>query len=191
MTPSSDDSAIQAMIAFWFAAATKARWYKATVAFDDECRQRFAALHEAAKAGELAPWAMSADGALALVLLLDQIPRNIHRGTALAFETDPKAVTVAAAAIEQGFDQALDPEKRAFLYLPFMHSEVLADQERSLVLNQALGSEKALAYAVDHADIIRRFGRFPHRNAILGRENTEEEQAFLEAGAKTYGQSAS
>ena len=136
------------------------------------------------------PGRETADGALALCLLLDQMPRNIYRGTPEAFATDPKAVRVASSAIEKGFDQQLDIERRKFLYMPYMHSEVLAEQERSVAFSLALDDKHTLAYAEDHADIIRRFGRFPHRNAILGRESTDEERAFLTDGAKDYGQSS-
>ncbi len=190
MLAESDQQIIADLINFWFADDTRPRWYDSNQAFDDLCRQRFEKLSSQAAEGELDGWADTADGALALVLLLDQIPRNIHRGTERAFATDRLAVAVADRAIEQGTDQELDSEKRKFLYLPYMHSEILADQERSVVLATAMGDEKTLRYAKDHAEIVRRFGRFPHRNAILGRQNTPEENAFLAAGANSYGQSA-
>ena len=180
--------AIQDVLTFWFAEETKERWYHATAEFDDLCRQQFACLVEQAARGELAAWQATGDGALALCLLLDQMPRNIFRGSTRAFATDPMALEVASRAIDQGFDQQLPPEQRQFLYLPFMHSERMVDQERSLALHRQLGDESGLAYAEDHADIVRRFGRFPHRNAILGRQGTEEELAFLAAGADDYGQ---
>ena len=190
MSTELDEQAINEIIDFWFGEETKARWYDSTKAFDELCRERFGELNTKAGAGELGNWEESAEGALALCILLDQMPRNLCRGTAMAFATDAKAVEVASRAIERGFDQELDLEQRKFLYMPFMHSERLADQERSVAIAKALGDEKMLHYANDHADIIRRFGRFPHRNAILGRESMPEEQAFLEAGAETYGQSA-
>ncbi len=190
MPSAPDDRAIQDLLAFWFAEETKARWYDSTLSFDKTCEERFGTLVEKACGNELAAWEATAEGALALCLLLDQLPRNIFRGKPRAFEADLKAVEVADRAIANGFDQQLDLERRKFLYLPFMHSEVLAEQERSVAISQALGDKNTLAYAEDHADIIRRFGRFPHRNAILGRESTEEELAFLKDGAKTYGQSA-
>jgi uncharacterized protein (DUF924 family) len=185
-----DEQIIQGLLTFWFAEETKERWYDSTPVFDQLCCDRFGAMVEKAGKNELSAWEQTAEGALALCLLLDQIPRNIFRGTPRAFETDPKAVEVAKSAIEKGFDQELDVERRKFLYLPFMHSEVLAEQERSVALSLQIGDEKTQAYAEDHADIIRRFGRFPHRNTILGRESTEEELAFLQGGAKDYGQSA-
>lgn len=189
MPTENDRQAIGALLDFWFAEETKARWYKSTDAFDELCRQRFGDLAAKAADDGLGDWERTAEGALALCLLLDQMPRNLFRGTPKAFATDPKAVAVATRAIEQGFDQALDLEKRKFLYLPFMHSEILAEQEQSIALSEKLDDDGTLRYAVDHADIIRRFGRFPHRNALLGRDSTPEESAFLAAGAKTYGQS--
>jgi uncharacterized protein (DUF924 family) len=189
--PNEDDrQSIDELLDFWFAEETRARWYDSTDAFDERCRERFGSLTEKAAANQLSTWEDSPDGALALCLLLDQMPRNIHRGTGEAFENDPKAVAVAARAIDSGFDRKLDLEKRKFLYMPFMHSETLADQERSVALSTDLNDEKTLRYAEDHADIIRRFGRFPHRNAILGRSSTLEEKAFLADGAETYGQSS-
>lgn len=184
------DQAIQELLTFWFSKDTKKRWYASTPAFDETCISRVGNLVDQAAVGELDGWQASADGALALCLLLDQLPRNIFRGTPRAFETDPKAVTIASKAIENGFDRELEIERRKFLYLPFMHSEVLADQERSIELSLPLNDDNTLSYAKDHEAIIRRFGRFPHRNAILGRRSTDEEQAFLEDGAKDYGQSA-
>ncbi len=189
MKTRADEQAIQGLLTFWFDEDTKKRWYDATSVFDEICEQRFGMLAGQGAEGALDHWRTSAEGALALCLLLDQLPRNIHRGTPKAFTADPKAVAVARAAIEQGFDQNLDTERRKFFYLPFMHSEELAAQERSVELCTALGDENILLYAREHADVIQRFGRFPHRNAILGRASTEAEQAFLEAGAKTYGQS--
>ncbi len=188
MATENEREAIQDLLTFWFAEDTKARWYHATPEFDELCRQRFADQVEQAGRGELAAWQATSDGALALCLLLDQIPRNIFRGSARAFATDPMALDVASRAIDQGFDQQLPLERRLFLYLPFMHSERLVDQERSLALYRQVGDEASLAFAKDHADIVRRFGRFPHRNAILGRQSTEEELAFLATGAKDYGQ---
>lgn len=189
MPDASDRQAIDKLLDFWFAEETKARWYKSTDAFDQLCRDRFGDLAAKAADGDLTAWERSADGALAVCLLLDQMPRNLHRGTAKAFVADPKAVAVSERAIEHGFDQQLDLERRKFLYMPFMHSERLADQERCVALSEALNDEDTLRFAIEHADIIRRFDRFPHRNGILGRDSTAEEKAFLADGAKTYGQS--
>ena len=189
MTADDDRGAIQALLDFWFADETKACWYDATDAFDRLCRERFGDLVDRAARDDLAAWEGSANGALALCLLLDQMPRNLFRGTPRAFATDDAAVGVATRAIDRGFDQALDVERRAFLYLPFMHSEHLGQQERSVVLAATI-DENFLSYAIDHADIIRRFRRFPHRNAILGRPSTADEEAFLADGAKSYGQTS-
>jgi uncharacterized protein (DUF924 family) len=166
------------VIAFWRAAGPE-RWFERDDAFDESCRQRFLLTHEAAARGDLNEWELSAEGALALCLLLDQLPRNMFRGTRRAYQTDPVALMVADRAIERGYDKAVEPEFRRFFYLPFMHSESLADQERSVTLNEDLGEDSS-KWARHHHDIIARFGRFPHRNALLGRETTPEEEAFLE-----------
>ncbi len=123
-----------------------------------------------------------AEGALALLILLDQIPRNIFRGSGHAFATDPLALHYANRAVDAGLDQQVEPELRAFIYLPFEHSEDIADQRRSVVLFTALGNEEYAKYAQAHLDVIERFGRFPHRNRALGRINTSAEQAWLDAG---------
>lgn len=181
--------AIEGVLDFWFAEETKPRWYKASEAFDDHCMRHFGDLTERAIAGELGAFEESPEGALALCLLLDQMPRNLYRGSSAAFASDRKAVAVAERAIDRGFDRQLDVERRKFFYMPFMHSEILAEQERSIVLCTSLEDEDTLHHALEHADVIRRFGRFPHRNVILGRDSTDEERAFLADGAKTYGQS--
>ncbi|MEM9624641.1 MAG: DUF924 family protein [Pseudomonadota bacterium] len=190
MTTENDRRMIEEALDFWFAEETKPRWYDSTEAFDELCRKSFGNLNARAANGELTHWEETADGALALCLLLDQMPRNLFRGTPKAFSTDDQAAAVATRAIEKGLDQELDVERRKFLYLPYMHSERLADQERSIALAKALDDDNMIHHAGEHADIIRRFGRFPHRNSILGRVNTPEEAAFLADGAKTYGQSA-
>jgi uncharacterized protein (DUF924 family) len=169
-----------AIVAFWREAGPD-RWFKKDPAFDDEIKRRFLATHEAAAAGRLTDWEQSAEGALALLILLDQFPRNMFRSEARAFATDPLARAVTSRAILNGFDGAF-PDMRGFFYLPFEHSENLADQERGLALYKAVGDEDGLKWAVLHADIIRRFGRFPHRNAVLGRITTPDEQAFLDGG---------
>ena len=167
--------------AFWRAAGRR-KWFRKDAAFDREITARFLAVHEAAAAGRLSEWEATPQGALALLLLLDQFPRNMFRGSARAFATDPLARAVAERAIAHGFDASVAGAERAFLYLPFMHSENPADQERSLALWRQAGDDKNRKYAEIHADIIRRFGRFPHRNAVLGRATTPQEQAFLDAG---------
>jgi uncharacterized protein (DUF924 family) len=169
------------VLAFWREAGP-ARWYKKDAAFDDLIRRRFLATHEAAAAGRLAEWEGTAEGALALTIVLDQFPRNMFRGDARAFAADPLARTVAERAIARGFDLQIALPDRQFFYLPFEHSERLADQERGVDLFRAAGDAELLKWAELHADIIRRFGRFPHRNALLGRVTTPEEQVFLDEG---------
>jgi uncharacterized protein (DUF924 family) len=169
------------VVAFWREAGPE-RWFKKDAAFDDEIRRRFLAIHEAAAAGKLSDWEQSAEGALALLLLLDQFPRNMFRGQARAFDSDPLARAITAGAIVRGFDSQIEPALRAFFYIPFEHSENLADQERGIALYKAARDSDGLKWAELHADIIRRFGRFPHRNAVLGRITTPEEQAFLDGG---------
>jgi len=174
---------IDEVVDFWIEAGPD-KWFSRDEAFDEVCRHRFLATYEAAARGDLAEWELDPRGALALLVLLDQFPRNMFRGTRRAYATDPTAVLIAERAIERHFDQAVAPELRRFFYLPFMHSEDLRDQERSIALNATIGTDDVLEWAHHHRDIIARFGRFPHRNAILGRESTAEEQAYLaEEGA--------
>jgi uncharacterized protein (DUF924 family) len=170
----------QDVLAFWRADGPD-KWFTKDDAFDAEIRARFLATYETAAAGRLA-WDTDPEGALALVIVLDPFPRNIFRNDARTFAADPIARQVTARAIERGFDQQVAPAERSFFYLPFEHSEALADQERCIALNRASGDAEALKWAENHADIIRRFGRFPHRNKVLGRATTPEEQAFLDAG---------
>jgi uncharacterized protein (DUF924 family) len=169
------------VVSFWRAAGPD-RWFNKDTDFDEEIGQRFLDSYEAAAAGQLSDWEQNAQGALALLILLDQFPRNMFRGDARAFATDPLARAVAAGAIVHGFDSQVPAEMRGFFYLPFQHSEDLADQERSIAFYKAIGDVENLKWAELHADIIRRFGRFPHRNAVLGRTTTPEEQAFLDGG---------
>ena len=168
------------VVAFWREAGPD-RWFVKDNAFDQRFRTHGLALHEAAVRGALSSWTATAEGALALVLLLDQFPRNCFRGTARMFATDVLARSVASAAIDAGHDQAVEPELRLFFYLPFEHAENLDDQDRAVALITPLG-ERNLTFAEEHRAIIRRFGRFPHRNAVLGRKTTPEEQRFLDEG---------
>jgi uncharacterized protein (DUF924 family) len=168
------------VVAFWREAGP-ARWFRKDAAFDAEFRTRFMAAHEAARRGELDTWANDAQGALALLILLDQFPRNAFRGTPRMFESDARAREVARQAVQAGLDAQVEPDLRNFFYLPFMHSEQLADQDVGVALAAKLGGE-ALRYAKLHRDIIERFGRFPHRNPVLGRSTTPEEQRFLDGG---------
>jgi len=169
------------VVSFWQEAGPE-RWFNKNAAFDKEIRERFFDTYEAAAAGKLPDWEQSAQGALALLILLDQFPRNMFRGDARAFATDPLARAITAGAIIRGFDGQVPKELRGFFYLPFEHSEDLADQERCIALNKATGDADGLKWAEIHAEIIRRFGRFPHRNAALARTTTPEEQAFLDGG---------
>jgi uncharacterized protein (DUF924 family) len=158
------------------------KWFKKDTAFDEDIRRRFLETYEAAAASQLADWEAAPEGALALVVVLDQFPRNMFRGSARAFAADPLARAVADRALARGFDERVPTPERQFFYLPFEHGETPADQERCVELFRATGDAEALKWAELHADIIRRFGRFPHRNAALGRATTLEEQAFLEGG---------
>ena len=169
------------IVAFWRAAGP-ARWFAKSDAFDARLRARFVGRVEEAASGALDHWAHTPEGALARILLLDQLPRNLHRDTPRMFETDAMARQAADAALAAGHDRAFAHDLRQFFYLPFMHSEDMADQERALALYEALGDEDALKFARVHADAIRRFGRFPHRNPVLGRATTPEEQAYLDEG---------
>jgi uncharacterized protein (DUF924 family) len=173
------------VVGFWTSAGPS-KWFAHAPAFDEAIRLRFEPVHHAAARGEYNAWMASADGCLALLLLLDQFPRNLYRGSAHQFATDPLARRIAVHAIDHGFDKAMASELRPFFYLPFEHSEDLADQDRSVALCEAhdveTGDVETLKWAVMHRDIIRRFGRFPHRNACLGRQTTAEEQTFLDEG---------
>jgi len=169
------------IVSFWRDAGPD-RWFTKDTAFDEQIRERFLDTYEAAAAGKLSGWELSAQDALALLILLDQFPRNMFRGDARTFATDPLARAVAAGAIVRGFDSQVPAELRSFFYLPFEHSEDLADQERGIAFYKASGDADGLKWAEIHADIIRRFGRFPHRNAVLGRTTTPEEQKFLDDG---------
>lgn len=154
-------------------------WFGKNAAFDANIQKRFGSLRADAAAGKLIDWERSARAALALVIALDQFSRNVFRGTPWAFATDAMALATAKRAIESGFDRQLRPVERLFLYLPFEHAETLADQERSVALSKTLDDPGSLDYAERHRAIVVRFGRFPHRNAILGRASTPEEIAFL------------
>ena len=171
------------VLQFWLEAGP-GRWFRRDDAFDQRFRERFLAAHEEAAAGRLASWGATPEGALALVLLLDQFPRNAFRGTPRVYATDALAREAAAAAIAAGHDLRVDGELRSFFYLPFMHSEDLQDLERCIALNQEAGGE-SLRYARHHRDIVARFGRFPHRNEVLGRRSSPEEERFLAEGGFT------
>jgi uncharacterized protein (DUF924 family) len=174
-------AAPQDVLAFWRAAGPDT-WFSKDEAFDRAITARFLATHEAAAAGHFADWEATPEDALALLILLDQFPRNMFRDSARAFATDPLARAVADRAVTRGFHLRVPPDERLFFALPFEHSENLADQERSLRLSREINGGTPDKWAEIHADIIRQFGRFPHRNAVLGRATTAEEQLFLETG---------
>ena len=168
------------IVRFWRDAGPKF-WFVKDETFDGRCRA-FEKDHHAAARRDLSAWELNAEGALALLLLLDQIPRNIFRNTAHAFATDPLAQGVASRAIANGFDAATDSELRVFFYLPFEHAENAELQARAVKLVEQMGDANFLKYARLHQDIITRFGRFPHRNACLARTSTAEELEFLAQG---------
>lgn len=169
---------------FWFEELAPRDWFRKSTKLDRRIAERFGATHEAAAQGELSRWRATPEGRLAEILVLDQFSRNIHRNSARAFANDSTALALAREATETGADRALGAQQRAFLYMPFMHSESLADHDIAIALYRALGLNNHLAAERKHYAIIQRFGRYPHRNAILGRESTAEETAFLgEPGA--------
>jgi len=171
----------QNVLDFWLAPATRARWFDKDEAFDAEIRRGFEASYKDAVAGRLDDWQKTPDGALALTILLDQLPRNMFRDTPKAFASDPQARQVVNAAIERGFDMEIeDQASRMLFYLPLEHSEDLADQERCTdLVRRRCPDTEFLQWAVAHKKIIEQFGRFPHRNKILGRPNTEAEEEYL------------
>lgn len=164
---------------FWFAEGMEKRWFRSTAALDREICRRFLALWRRAASGELEGWAGGPEGALALVIVLDQLPLNMFRGDGQAFSTEAKAVDVARAAIAAEFDRRLPGPHKAFLYMPLMHSEDLIHQEEAVRLFEMAGLTSNARFARHHRELIRRFGRFPHRNALLGRASTPEELAYL------------
>jgi len=177
----------QSVLEFWFSESTRPRWFNSTNRFDRELTERFLDVWKSAAAGELSGWGETAEGSLALVIVLDQFPLNMFRGEAESFVTESASRDVAAAAIDRKFDEQLNDEQKAFLYLPFMHSESLEDQDRSVALFESAGLNDNLKWAKHHRDIVRRFGRFPHRNAVLGRENSPEEAAYLDSNEAFLG----
>ena len=193
MTATSLPTEAQAVLDFWFLPAgapghnkPRAEWFRKDAAFDETIRQRFGGLVDEALADRLQDWPVDADGSLALILLLDQFTRNLCRGSALAFAGDARALALAEQLVGSGRDKNLPPLRRWFVFMPFEHDESLLNQERSVALFAALRREAqepafelAYEYALRHREIVERFGRFPHRNAALGREPTAEETAFL------------
>ena len=169
------------VLGFWRQAGPQ-KWFARNAAFDEACRLKFEPTHHRAARGEYDGWAETPEGALALVLLLDQFPRNLYRGSGHAYATDGKARAIARAATQRGFHRQVDKDLAQFFVLPFEHSEDIADQDEGLALAVELDDAEVLKWVVIHRDIIARFGRFPHRNPMLGRTTTAEEQAFLDDG---------
>ena len=169
------------VLGFWRNAGPQ-RWFKKSQPFDEALRLKFEPVHHQAARGAYDRWAAEPDSALALILLLDQFPRNLYRGSAHAFATDPKALVFARAAAEAGFHRQVEPLLAQFMVTPFEHSEDIADQDFGLALAAELGDPEIIRWVTVHRDIIARFGRFPHRNPMLGRETSPEEQEFLDEG---------
>ena len=172
---------VDGLLDFWFSKQARDRWFDSTPEFDEALTRRYLATWQQGRNGKLQGWEQTPDGALALVILLDQFPLNMFRDQPMSFSTEAQSRAVASRAIDRGFDAALADDRKAFLYLPFMHSETLADQDRSVELLEAAGLESNLKWARGHREIVRRFGRFPHRNAILGRASSPEELVWLDS----------
>jgi uncharacterized protein (DUF924 family) len=180
ITPSPKAPEAQAVVEFWKQAGPQL-WFAKDAKFDQRFRETFARLYARATRAELEDWLDSANSALSLILLLDQYPRNSFRGTPRMYESDQLAVHYTNRAIERGHDRNVEEAMQFFFYLPLGHSESLAEQERCVALNRRLGGD-TLEHALGHAAIVRRFGRFPHRNPILGRPSSEAELEFLRQG---------
>ncbi len=175
-----DSDRVAEIIEFWFAPGMAEKWFVKDPELDREVSERLAALHDRAAAGELDHWRDRPEGCLALLVLLDQVPRNIFRDDPRTYATDEMARAVTLHALDRGYDRELTHDQRGILHLPLLHSESLADQERAVELMRPLTDNPDFhKWAVHHRDIVARFGRFPHRNEILGRENTPEEATFL------------
>ncbi len=169
----------QEILEFWFGRLTRQQWFQRSDALDEEISRRFSDVHLSLARGEVENWRETPESRLAAIIVLDQFSRHIYRGTALAFATDWMALREAKLALSAGADADTPPERRGFIYLPFEHSEDIADQERSVALFEALGDAEYLDYAQRHLAVIRQFGRFPHRNVFLGRETTDAELDYL------------
>lgn len=187
MNEQPDGNWVEAVKAFWFGELGREQWFSGDEKVDATIRARFGELYRRLNENVPAAAWTEPDAALAAILVLDQFPRNIHRGKAEAFASDTSACALARNAVEKELDAGLSESERAFLYMPFMHSEILADQERGVSLFKSLGDPVSLKFAEEHRDAIARFGRFPHRNKVLGRESTPDELEFLET-ANRYGQ---
>ncbi len=176
----------QEILNFWFDENNKSMWFKKDIVFDKKIIDKFENLYKQASNGELSSWLDTPESSLALIILLDQFPRNMFRNSPKAFASDNLALTYAKLVIKKNYDKKISSDKLAFLYMPFMHSEKLADQNQSVALFGKTGLTKNLEYAKEHREIIVRFGRFPHRNAILQRKTTDEEDKFLKEEHSGY-----
>ncbi|MCG7924562.1 MAG: DUF924 domain-containing protein [Candidatus Thiodiazotropha taylori] len=175
------------ILEFWFSDEVRPRHFSSTPEFDQQLKSRFLAAWEQARSGALNSWLGSSEGCLALVILLDQFPLNMFRDQPQGYSTEQHSREVANHAILAGFDEQLPADQRAFLYLPFMHSESLSDQDFSVTLFEAAGMQESLKWAKHHREIVRQFGRFPHRNVVLGRQSSEEELAYLDSDQAFHG----
>jgi uncharacterized protein (DUF924 family) len=178
--------AIGPILKYWFETLKPRDWFRRDEMIDNKITARFAHIYEQLKSGVPGSWLASPEGYLAAILVLDQFPRNMFRDNRHAFLTDPAALALARDAIAKGYDMKLPPEQRAFLYMPFQHAEDLDDQARSIELFTKLGNPLNLDFALRHQAIIERFGRFPHRNELLGRKSTPEELAFLQEPGSSF-----
>ncbi|MCP4983948.1 MAG: DUF924 domain-containing protein [Gammaproteobacteria bacterium] len=179
MATMNEQSVPQEIVDFWFADDTRRRWFNSTAEFDRRLCENYQVLWERASRAELDHWMETAEGCLALVIILDQLPLNMFRGRAQCFATEAQSRDIARIALEKGFDLQLMPDQKAFLYMPFMHSEDLEDQQLALTLFDQPGLESNLRFAHHHYSIVERFGRFPHRNNILGRDSSDAEIEYL------------
>jgi len=187
VTSSVGDLTYHEILAFWFSDSVCEHWFNATPALDSDINDRFFSVYQDAVMGRFADWENTADGCVALVIVLDQFPLNMFRGKAESFASEKMSRAVANRAIEKGFDLALDDQYKIFLYMPFMHSEDLRDQDSAVDLFMAAGLTENVTFAKHHRAIIKQFGRFPHRNAALGRSSTDVEQTYLASGAAFLG----
>lgn len=175
------------IIDYWYSPEISNHWFSSTPQLDDEIKTKYEALWQAAVNGEFDHWRETSQGCLALVIILDQFPLNMYRNQPEGFSTEAQSIEIARHAVEKGFDQALSSEQKAFLYMPFMHSEKLSDQDLSVRLFTEAGLKENQRFAEHHRALIQRFGRFPHRNRILGRESTPDEVEYLNSKAAFTG----
>lgn len=175
------------IISFWYSREISPFWFRSTKQIDELIRDKFYKTWLLAEEGRLDEWSSTKEGCIALVILLDQFPLNMFRGQARGFSTEYHAIKVTKHAIEEGFDQLIEEKYRAFLYMPLMHSENLNDQDLAVLMYQRAGLESNLRFAQHHRDLIKRFGRFPHRNILLDRDSTQQEIDYLNSDSAFKG----